>query len=197
VAETPPLPAGPVPAVPPRSARPRRPRVVAAAVEPVRRAAVVEKLNQVVAAGGSALIITADGGADLADLAPDVETLDLTSGERKLGVNRLLVANPVRLVGRLTGRSLPSGVSPLWARLTASKPYRLARPWLLWRVLRRRLAQVRVGDVDHVIIVHPNSWPIAWQLHRRNPAVTISYEVPDEVWQRAGRPVPGREPTRS
>jgi hypothetical protein len=41
--------------------------------------------------------------------------------------------------------------------------------------------------------VHQNSWPIAWQLHRRNPAVTISFDVPDDVWRRAGRPVPAAE----
>ena len=184
---------GPVPAPPVRTAPPARtgrPRVVAAAVEPSRRPGVVEKCNQVVAAGGSALLITADGGVGLEELSPDVETLDLTSGERKLGLNRLLVRHPGRAVARLTGRPAPCGASPLWARASASKPYRLVRPWLLWRVLRHRLAQVRVSDVDHVIIVHPNSWPVAWQLHRRNPAVTISYEVPDEVWQRAGRPVP-------
>lgn len=187
MAETP-VPCGP--------ARPGRPRVVAAAVDPARRTAVVEKLNQVVAAGGSALLITADGGVGTEELSGDVETLDLCAGERKLGLNRALVRDPSRLVARLTGRPVPSGPAPGWSRVSASKPYRMIRPWLLWRVLRRRLAQVRVGDVDHVVIVHQNSWPIAWQLHRRNPAVTIAYEIPDEVWLRAGRRAPGKQPAQ-
>jgi hypothetical protein len=189
VAETPDVPG----LVPAPQGRTGRPRVIAAAVEPSRRPGVVEKCNQVVAGGGSALLITADGGVGLEDLSPDVETLDLTTGERKLGLNRLLSRHPARGVARVTGKPAPSGASPLWTRVSTSKPYRLVRPWLLWRVLRQRLAQVRVGDVDHVIIVHPNSWPVAWQLHRRNPAITISYEIPDDVWLRAGRDVPVRE----
>jgi len=86
-----------------------------------------------------------------------------------------------------------NGPAPVWARLSASKPYRMVRPWLLWRVLRRRLDQLHVGDIDHVIIVHQNSWPIAWQLHRLNPAISVSYEVPEAVWTRAGRAAPPRE----
>jgi hypothetical protein len=171
-------------------ARAHRPRVVAAAVEPARRAAVVQVLNQVVAAGGSALLITADGGARSPGLAAEVETLDLAADERRLGLNRLLVRDPRRLAARFTGRAAPTGPAPVWAGVCASKPYRMLRPWLLWRALRRRLGRVRVGDVDHVIIVHQNSWPIAWQLHRRNPAVTIAYEIPNEVWERAGRTPP-------
>ncbi|HEY6794016.1 MAG TPA: hypothetical protein VI248_04965, partial [Kineosporiaceae bacterium] len=72
------------------SPRPGRPRVVAVAVEPVRRAAVIEKLNQVVAAGGTGVLVTADGGARSAQLDPRVETIDLAAGERQLGLNRLL-----------------------------------------------------------------------------------------------------------
>jgi hypothetical protein len=164
--------------------------VVAAAVEPARRAAVVAVLNQVVAAGGSALLVTADGGARTPGLAEEVEMLDLATHERTIGLNRLLVRDPARLLARVTGRPVKGGPAPAWARVRASKPYRMVRPWLLWRVLRQHLAQVRVGDVDHVIIVHQNSWPIAWQLHRRNTAITIAYEIPPEVWLRAGRAVP-------
>lgn len=173
-------------------ARPGRPRIVAAAVEPARRSSVITALNQVVAAGGSALLITADGGSRDPGLAPEVETLDLAAGERKLGLNRVITRDPARLAAKVAGRAPVPGPAPAWAILREAKPYRVTRPWLLWRVLRRQLAEVRVGDVDHVIIVHQNSWPIAWQLHRRNPAITISYEVPDEVWLRAGRPAPAR-----
>lgn len=88
-------------------------------------------------------------------------------------------------------RHLPSsGPAPVWAKVSGSRLYRMIRPWLLWRVLRQRLEVLRVGDVDHVILVHQNSWPIAWQLHRLNPAISIAYEVPDSLWERAGRPVP-------
>jgi hypothetical protein len=177
-------------------ARAGRPRVVAAAVEPARRGAVVAVLNQVVAAGGSAVLVTADGGGRSPDLAAEVEIVDLAAGERRLGLNRLLVRDPARLLARFTGRPVAGGPAPAWARVRASKPYRMLRPWLLWRVLRHHLAELRVGDVDHVIIVHQNSWPIAWQLHRRNPAITIAYEIPDEVWRRAGRRVPAREQAR-
>lgn len=163
------------------SATQGRPRVVAAAVEPARRSAVIAALNQVVAAGGSALLVTADGRARPPGLAPEVETLDLAAGERQLGLNRLLVRDLARLLDRLAGRPVRGGVAPAWGWVRASKPYRMLRPWLLWRVLRRRLAEVRVGDVDHVIIVHQNSWPIAWQLHHRNPAITIAYELPESL----------------
>jgi hypothetical protein len=142
--------------------RPRRPRVVAAAVEPARRSGVIEMLNRVAASGGSAVLITADGSPRPTALADPVQAIDLLAGERRLGLNRLAGLHP--------------GV---WRRWRKAKPYRMLRPWLLWRVLRHRLDPVRVGDVDHVLLVHQNSWPIAWQLHHRNPAITISYELPD------------------
>jgi len=174
-----------------RTARsvPGRPRVVAAATEPARREGTIAKLNQVVAAGGSALLITADGGERAPELADGVETLDLQAAERALGLNKVITRDPVRLVRRAQGKPV-QGPSWAWARLSASKPYRMVRPWLLWRSLRHRLSVVRVDDVDHVLIVHQNSWPIAWQLHRLNPRVTISYEVPDELFLRYGREVP-------
>jgi hypothetical protein len=175
------------------SASPGRPRVVAAAVEPSRRAAVIAALNQVVAAGGSALLVTADGGSRPLVLASEVEVLDLVAGERQLCVNRLLTRDPRRLLARVTGDRPVADPSAAWSRLTRSRLYQLIRPWLLWRVLRAHLVEVRVRDVDHVVIVHQNSWPIAWQLHRRNPAITIAYEIPDEVWRRVGRLTPAAE----
>lgn len=174
-------------------ARPGRPRVVAAATEPARRAAVIRTLNEVVAAGGSALLITADSRPRPEDLSEAVEVLDLSATERRLGLTRLLTRDPARLLAKLR-RSQVSGPAPLWTAVRESKPYRMIRPWLLWRALRRHLAEVRIGDVDHVIIVHQNSWPIAWQLHRRNPAISIAYEVPAEVWTRAGRKAPTPAP---
>jgi hypothetical protein len=170
-----------------------RPRVVAAAVERSRRSGVVRKLNWVVENGGEALMITAEGRDRPGELDPRVQVLDLTADERRLGLNKIVTRDPARLVRRARGLEV-SGPSPVWARLSVSKPYRMIRPWLLWRALRKRLDVVRVEDVDHVIIVHPNSWPIAWQLNRLNPAVSISYEVPPDVWGRAGRAVPPPPP---
>jgi len=173
----------------PGTPQPGRPRVVAAAVERTRRKGVIRKLNRVVENGGSAVMITADGGERPPELHEAVQILDLQAGERALGPNQLVTRDPMRLVRRAQGRQV-GGPSPAWAALSGSKPYRMVRPWLLWRVLRHRLDALRVGDVDHVIIVHQNSWPIAWQLHRRNPAISIAYELPDALWTAAGRPVP-------
>ncbi|HEX2807932.1 MAG TPA: hypothetical protein VHN80_17360 [Kineosporiaceae bacterium] len=166
-----------------------RPRVVAAATQPARREGTIAKLNRVVAAGGTALLITADGGERPPELADGVELLDLQAAERALGLNKVITRDPMRLVRRAQGKPI-EGPSWAWARLTSSKPYRLLRPWLLWRALRHRLRVVRVDEVDHVLIVHQNSWPIAWELHRLNPKVTISYEVPDELFVRHGHAVP-------
>jgi hypothetical protein len=168
---------------------PGRPRVVAAAVGPARRRGVIAKLNRVIAGGGTALLITAEGFERPPELDDAVETLDLAAAERGLGLNKVLTRDPVRLLRRAQGRQV-KGASWAWSRLSGSKPYRLLRPWLLWRVLRRDLDPVRVDELDHVIIMHQNSWPIAWQLHRLNPRVSISYEVPDEIFERVGRPVP-------
>lgn len=170
-----------------------RPRVVAAAVERSRRRGVIRKLNWVVENGGEALMITAEGRDRPAELDPRVQVLDLAADERRLGLNKIITRDPTRLLRRARGLEV-SGPAPWWAVLSVSKPYRMIRPWLLWRALRKRLDVVRVADLDHVIIVHQNSWPIAWQLNRLNPAVSISYEVPDEVWTRAGRPVPPPPP---
>jgi len=168
---------------------PGRPRVVAAATERSRRDRTIAKLNRVVAAGGTALLITADGGERSPELADGVETLDLQAAERSLGLNKVITRDPIRLVRRAQGRPV-EGPSWAWARLSSSKPYRMLRPWFLWRALRHRLSVVRVDEVDHVLMVHQNSWPIAWQLHRLNPRVTISYEVPDELFVQHGREVP-------
>jgi hypothetical protein len=86
--------------------------------------------------------------------------LDLRAGERRLGLNALITRDPARLVRRARGRAI-SGPSPAWGWLSASKPYRMIRPWLLWRVLRRHVDVLRVAEADHVIIVHQDSWPIA------------------------------------
>ena len=171
---------------------PGRPRVIAAAVERSRRRGVIRKLNRVVENGGTALMITADGCERPEELHPAVQVLDLQAGERRLGINAVLTRDPARLVQRARGREI-AGPSPTWAFVSSSKPYRMIRPWVLWRVLRRRLEQLHVEDVDHVIIVHQNSWPIAWQLHRLNPAISISYEVPDAVWVTADRTPPAHE----
>lgn len=56
------------------------PRVVAAAVEPARRGPVVAALNRVVAGGGSAVLVTADGGERPAGLHDAVQVLDLRRG---------------------------------------------------------------------------------------------------------------------
>jgi hypothetical protein len=186
----------PVPGPPPEAGVPSvggRPRVIAAAVERSRRHGVIRKLNRVVENGGTALMITADGSERPEELHPAVQVLDLRAGERRLGLNALITRDPARLVRRARGRAI-SGPSPAWAWLSASKPYRMIRPWLLWRVLRRRLEVLRVAEVDHVIIVHQNSWPIAWQLHKLNPAISISYEVPDSAWTANGRTPPSHEP---
>jgi hypothetical protein len=169
-----------------------RPRVVAAAVEGARRGNVIIDVNRVVAGGGSALLITADGGGrtDGEELDPRVETLDLSAVERSLGVHALLSRDPSRLLHRWRGTTAPPGPSPAWFFWSTCRPYRAIRPFMLWRALRHRLDVVRVGEVDHVLLVHPNSWPIAWQLHRLNPAIEIAYDVPAELWERYGRPVP-------
>ena len=166
-----------------------RPRVVAAAVGPARRPGVIAKLNRVVAGGGTALLITAEGFERPPELDDAVESLDLAAAERTLGLNRILTRDPVRLLHRAQGGQV-EGASRIWSQVSDSKPYRLLRPWLLWRVLRRTLEPVQVDEVDHVIIMHQNSWPIAWQLHKMNPRVSISYEVPDEIFERYDLPVP-------
>ena len=168
---------------------PGRPRVVAVAIGWAHREVTVAKLNRVIAAGGTALLITAEGGERPPELADGVDTLDLQSAERDLGLNKVITRDPIRLVRRAQGKPV-EGQSWAWARVSVSKPYRMLRPWLLWRALRHRLAAVRLDELDHILIVHQNSWPIAWQLHRLNPRVTISYEIPDELFLRYGRPVP-------
>ncbi len=173
-------------------AGPARPRVLAAAVVPRRHGPVIKALGEVVAGGGSAVMVTADG-ARPSGLAPGVESIDLVATERRLGLHPLLARSPWRVARRLAGRPKP-GPTAAWSTWSRSRPYRAARPWMLWRALRRHLDAVDPGSVDHLILVGTESWPIAWHLTRRNPAITVGWDVPAEVWQRAGRPTPQPAP---
>lgn len=175
-------------------AEPGRPRVVAVCITPARRANAVRLLGQVIAAGGSAVLVTADGCVP-DDLPDGVEAIDLAVDERRVGVHTLLVASPMQLVRRLARR--PSGgPATAWLIWSGSRPYRAVRPWVLWRALRRRLDVVDVDRLDHVVILALESWPITWQLCKRQPGATYGWDVPDEVYERVGRhppPRPGRD----
>ena len=173
-------------------AGPARPRVVAAAVVPRRHGPVIAFLGEVVAGGGSALMVTADG-ARPSGLAAGVESIDLVATERRLGLHPLIARSPWRVARRLAGRP-KKGPTWAWSAWSRSKPYRAARPWMLWRALRRHLDAVDPEHVDHLILVGIESWPVAWHLTRRNPAITVGWDVPAEVWQRVGRAAPERAP---
>jgi hypothetical protein len=155
-------------------------RVVALAVTPRRRWKVVPMMGRVVDAGGEALLITADGARSA--VADGVERLDLADSERALLPHRILGISPRRLAARLRGGTT-SGPSLVWAAYSGSRPYRAVRPWVLWRLLRRRLDQVRVQDVDHLVIVGVESWPIAWHLMRANPRITMSFDLPERYFR--------------
>lgn len=170
------------------TAEPGRPRVVAVSVVPARREHAVRVLADVVAAGGSALLITADG-AVRRDLPDGIEAIDLVSGERRVGAHQLLSRSPVRLARRLAGRPT-SGPATAWRIWSGSRAYRAVRPWVLWRALRRQLDVVDVDRLDHLVIVALESWPITWQLCRLQPRAGYAWDVPDEVYERAGRRPP-------
>lgn len=161
-----------------------RPRVVAVAVVARRRWKVVEVLDEVVRSGGSAVMISADGGDE--ELDPRVEVVDLLLDEQRCGFNRPIARSPLRYLDRLRGRERP-GPSKAWTVWSACKPYRMVRPWVLWRALRRRLDEIDVQQVDHLVIVGQECWPITWQLARLNPQITVGWEVPDEIYARYGR----------
>ncbi|MBK7621357.1 MAG: hypothetical protein IPJ14_01475 [Kineosporiaceae bacterium] len=146
-----------------------RPRVLGVCIGPARRHIVVQMLGEVVAAGGSALLLIADGAAP-DDLPPGVEVLDLVADERRVGVHTLL---------------RPHRVWQLWG---TSRPYRAVRPWVLWRALRRRLDVVRLDELDHIVIVSVESWPITWQLCRRSSSVTYGWDVPAALFARTPTP---------
>ncbi len=141
-------------------------------------------MGDVVAAGGTALMITADGNIE--QVADGVEVLDLVCAERSFGVHALLSRSPLRLLRRVRGGE-SSGASWAWRRWSTCKPYRAMRPWLLWRVLRRELGEDALTGIDHVVMVGQESWPIAWHLSKRNPTMTVAWDVPDEVFERFGR----------
>ncbi len=168
----------------------RRPRVVAVAVVPARRAAVTDRLATVVQAGGSALLITADGSRPPAE-ALGIEAIDLLSSETRVGVNAVLSRSLTRRIRYLLARRShqPSG---LWRAWSGSALYRAIRPWMLWRALHRHLDEVDAESVDHVMIVALESWPITWQLCRRQPQATYGWDVPEEVFERHGLTAPQR-----
>ena len=156
------------------------PRVVAVAVTPRRRKSVLSMLDQVVRSEGEALLLTADGGRG-DQPAVGVVHLDLLADERRWGPNRLLSVDPRRVVAALTRRPRPRGAAPTWRRWVASRPYRVVRYWVLWRVVRRHLDVLRPDQISHVLVVGIESWPIAWHLLRNSPGATIGFSVPPEL----------------
>ncbi|HEX3004628.1 MAG TPA: hypothetical protein VHO27_10470 [Angustibacter sp.] len=158
----------------------RAPRVVAVAVTARRRKQVERLLARVAAGGGEALLVTADGARSQPELE-GVQRLDLLAGERRWGTNRLLAVDPVRVAARLLGRRGRGGASPLWRRWVASRPYRLVRYWVLWRVARQHLDVLRPDDVTHVLVVGIESWPITWHLLKASPQATVGFELPPPV----------------
>lgn len=177
-------------------ALPGRPRVVAVAVVSARRERVIEKLSAVVQAGGSAVLITANGAPPL-PAETGIECIDLLVSEGQVGVNRVVALTPRRSLGRLRARlhGAPAGrprrpTSRAWQVWARSSFYRSIRPWMLWRALRRRLDDIDPKAVDHILVVALESWPITWQLCRLSPQATYGWDVPDEVYERVGRPAP-------
>ena len=153
------------------------PRVVAVAVTPRRRKQVLNLVAEVVRSGGEALVVTADGGRGDLPAAGAVH-LDLLADERRWGPNRLLSSDPRRIIAALTRRPSPKGAAPAWRWWVASRPYRVVRYWVLWRVARRHLDVLCPDQVTHVLVVGIESWPIAWHLLRSSPEATIGFDVP-------------------
>ena len=165
----------------------RVPRVVAVAVTPRRRKQVLRLLAEVARSGGEALMVTADGGRGY-EPAAGVARLDLLADERHWGPNRVLSSDPRRVLAALTRRSSgPGGAAPAWRWWVASRPYRVVRYWVLWRVARRHLAVIRPDDITHVLVVGIESWPIAWHLLRSSPSATLGFDVPASVFAPPGR----------
>jgi hypothetical protein len=154
-------------------------RYVALAVVPRRRGPLENALGRVVELGGEALLITADGSAH--PQHPGVQHIDLLHDEMCWGPNRLIAVSPKRVVGRLMGRHV-GGRSFAWRHWGASRPYKVVRYYLLWRVLAHRLAEVRVPDVTNVLLAGSESWPIAWHLTKIKPGIEVGWSLPDE-WQ--------------
>jgi len=178
-------------------------RVIAIAVVDRRRSAMENLLTRVAEAGGEAVLLTADGGRPAARNAA-IQRVDLVDRERRLPLNRLAGVSPSRLVRRVAGRR-GGGASWAWRRLSGSRPYRVIRPWILWRALRPMLAELAPERTDHVLLVGLESWPIVWNLLRRNETMTYSYDLPigyvDRLRAQNGRPAldaaPGSNPSPS
>ncbi len=160
----------------PTGSAPLSGRVIAIAVVDRRRNAMVNLLTRVAEAGGEAVLLTADGGKP-AVANPAIQRVDLVERERRLPVNRVAGVSPSRLVRRLTGRK-GGGASWAWRRLSGSRPYRVIRPWILWRALRPMVAELAPERTDHVMLVGLESWPIVWNMLRRNESMTYSYDLP-------------------
>jgi hypothetical protein len=154
-------------------------RYVALAVVPRRRKPLEDALGRVVELGGEALLITADGSAHARH--PGVQHIDLLNNEMRWGVNRLIAASPKRVAGRLVGRRV-GGRSAAWRHWSSSRPYKVVRYYLLWRVLAPRLSEVRPQRVTNVLLAGSESWPIAWHLTRIKPGIEVGWGVPD-AWQ--------------
>ncbi len=59
------------------------------------------------------------------------------------------------------------------------RAYKIARPYLLWRVARRVVLPnlaLRPGE-DEVVVVDSQAVPLAWRLARRHPALKVSFSL--------------------
>jgi len=163
------------------------PRILVAAVISARRRLAEPIVRRGLAAGAAVLVLTADGEGPIGP--PGAAHVDLLPEIQRVGVYRFLDHTWPREINISLGPNLHYR-RWLWRRWARTRYFSGLRPWVTWRALRRRLGQLDVAQIDHVVALSQEAFALAWHLHRLNPDLTISNDIPDHLFERLGLPVP-------
>lgn len=168
--------------------------VVFLALTGLRATAVVAQSDLLLQHGTEVSLVTADRAAfEAAGLHERVRVLAVEEQDTLLWRAEGVVVRRVPEAVASAAAAVLRPRRPAWAeRVTAVqtkgsnvlhhtaflKPYKLVRPYVLWRAaVRTVVPQLDLGPDDEVVVVDSQAIPMAWRLARRHPWLRVGFAL--------------------